>query len=147
VTAGRIGHLFEMRRLLEPTALVQAAPFVSRVQLDAIREWLAAEIERGGSSEMDTAETDLHIDLLSLCPNREITLAPARTHVLFVPTRYLSDRRRARRASAGHRCLACRQRQQRRAGVAGAFEAGRFAMDAAIRYRQPDDAALSAIEA
>jgi DNA-binding GntR family transcriptional regulator len=91
VTAERIGHLFEMRRLLEPTALVQAAPFVSRAQLEAIRERLVAEIERGGSSEMDTAETDLHIDLLSLCPNREITLALARTHVLFVPTRYLAD--------------------------------------------------------
>jgi DNA-binding GntR family transcriptional regulator len=40
---------------------------------------------------MDEAETDLHIDLLSHCPNREITIALARTHVLFVPTRYLSD--------------------------------------------------------
>lgn len=90
VTAERIGHLFEMRRLLEPTALMHAAPFVSREKLEIMRERLEAEIARGGS-DMDTAETDLHIDLLSHCPNREIVQALARTHVLFVPTRYLAD--------------------------------------------------------
>jgi DNA-binding GntR family transcriptional regulator len=93
VTAERIGHLFEMRRLLEPTALVQAAPFISREQLEGVRGRLIGEIERRAPErpEMDTAETDLHIDLLARCPNREITHALARTHVLFVPTRYLSD--------------------------------------------------------
>ncbi|BAN26757.1 GntR family transcriptional regulator [Caballeronia insecticola] len=93
VTRERIGHLFEMRRLLEPTALMQAAPHVSRAFLEAARERLIGAIgakQRGGA-EMDTAETDLHIDLLSHCPNKEIVLALSRTHVLFVPTRYLSD--------------------------------------------------------
>jgi DNA-binding GntR family transcriptional regulator len=93
VTAERISHLFEMRRLLEPTALVQAAPFISREQLEGVRGKLIGEIERRAPErpEMDTAETDLHINLLARCPNREITHALARTHVLFVPTRYLSD--------------------------------------------------------
>lgn len=93
VTAERIGHLFEMRCLLEPTALMQAAPHVPRAWLEAVRDKLADQIvhDRRGGAEMDEAETDLHIDLLSRCPNKEITTALARTHVLFVPTRYLGD--------------------------------------------------------
>jgi DNA-binding GntR family transcriptional regulator len=93
VTEARIGHLFEMRRLLEPTALVHAAPLVSREFLEGVRKRLIGAIEathRGGA-EMDMAETDLHIDLLAHCPNKEIVFALQRTHVLFVPTRYLSD--------------------------------------------------------
>ncbi len=93
VTAERIGHLFEMRRLLEPAALVHAAPFVTRAELESIRGRLTGEIDTSptGDGQFDAIETDLHIDLLSRCPNREITQALARTHVLFVPTRYLSD--------------------------------------------------------
>ncbi|CAN7665152.1 GntR family transcriptional regulator [Caballeronia sp. LjRoot34] len=93
VTAARIGHLFEMRRLLEPTALKHAAPHVSRAWLQAVRDKLVYQIaqDRRGAVEMDEAETDLHIELLSHCPNKEITIALARTHVLFVPTRYLGD--------------------------------------------------------
>ena len=93
VTAERIGHLFEMRRLLEPVALVQAAPLFSRAELESIRGRLTGEIAAGpaGDYQFDAIETDLHIDLLARCPNHEITQALARTHVLFVPTRYLSD--------------------------------------------------------
>jgi DNA-binding GntR family transcriptional regulator len=93
VTQARIGHLFEMRRLLEPTALMQAAPCAPRDFVETVRARLVEAIEskhRRGA-DMDTAETDLHIDLLSHCPNKEIVLALSRTHVLFVPTRYLSD--------------------------------------------------------
>ncbi len=93
VTKERIGHLFEMRRLLEPTALMQAAQHAPREFLEGVRARLigAIEAEHRGGAEMDTAETDLHIDLLSHCPNKEIVFALARTHVLFVPTRYLTD--------------------------------------------------------
>jgi DNA-binding GntR family transcriptional regulator len=93
VTAARIGHLFEIRRLLEPTALMHAASNVPRGWLESVRDKLADQIahERRGAAEMDEAEADLHITLLSHCANREITIALARTHVLFVPTRYLGD--------------------------------------------------------
>jgi DNA-binding GntR family transcriptional regulator len=93
VTRERIGHLFEIRRLLEPAALMQAAQHVPREFLEAVRARLvsAVEAEHHGGAEMDIAETDLHIDLLSHCPNKEIVFALARTQVLFVPTRYLSD--------------------------------------------------------
>lgn len=93
VTQERIGHLFEMRRLLEPTALMQAAQCAPREFVEAVRARLkdAIESKRRRGADMDMAETDLHIDLLSHCPNKEIVLALSRTHVLFVPTRYLSD--------------------------------------------------------
>jgi DNA-binding GntR family transcriptional regulator len=93
VTRERIGHLFEMRRLLEPAALMQAAPHAPRDFLEAVRARLvdAVHAKHRGGAEMDTAETDLHIDLLAHCPNKEIVFALARTHVLFVPTRYLGD--------------------------------------------------------
>lgn len=93
VTQERIGHLFEMRRLLEPVALLHASPHVPRAWLESVRDKLAGQIASGhrGAQETDEAETDLHIRLLSYCPNREMTIALARTHVLFVPTRYLGD--------------------------------------------------------
>jgi len=93
VTQERIGHLFEMRRLLEPTALMHAAERVPRPWLESIRDKLISQIAAGhrGAKEMDEAETDLHIQLLSYCANKEMTTALARTHVLFVPTRYLGD--------------------------------------------------------
>jgi len=93
VTAERIGHLFEMRRLLEPAALLHAAPHVPHTWLETVRDKLTGQIahDQRGAAEMDEAETDLHIELLAHCPNKEITVALARTHVLFVPTRYLGD--------------------------------------------------------
>ncbi|WP_020423692.1 GntR family transcriptional regulator [Cupriavidus sp. WS] len=93
VTQERIGHLFEMRCLVEPVALVQAASRVPRAWLEGVRDKLAAQIASGQreAKDMDEAETDLHIRLLSYCPNKEMTVALARTHVLFVPTRYLAD--------------------------------------------------------
>ncbi len=93
VTQERIGHLFEIRRLLEPTALMHAAEHVPRIWLESVREKLAFQIagDHRGAQEMDEAESDLHIRLLSYCPNKEMTIALARTHLLFAPTRYLGD--------------------------------------------------------
>ncbi|MDN7560739.1 GntR family transcriptional regulator [Burkholderia orbicola] len=94
ITTERINHLFELRRLLEPAALMHAAPLASREWLVGAHERLDEKISRHrcDKGDMDAAETDLHIDLLSLCPNDEIRIALARTHILFVPTRYVSDR-------------------------------------------------------
>lgn len=93
MTPNRIRDLFQLRYLLEPEALRQSAPLVPRDQLErtlaALEHMLAnypAEI-----AAIDRAETDLHIDLLSHCPNREITQALKRTHLLFAPTRHLFD--------------------------------------------------------
>jgi len=93
VSSARIRHLFEIRAILEPEALRQAAPFFSREELERISRSLRFP-DSGTPMEMSTigrAETDMHVDLLSRCPNREIIHALKRTHVLFVPSLYLVD--------------------------------------------------------
>lgn len=94
ITPERINHLFEIRRLLEPAALMHAAPLASREWLATAHERLSDQIARHrcDKGDMDAAETDLHIELLSLCSNEEIRIALARTHILFIPTRYVTDR-------------------------------------------------------
>jgi len=93
VTPARIQHLFELRILLEPEALRQAIPLLPRAQLLEARDRIHHVLHHFPAeiAAIDRAETDLHIDLLSICPNQEITLALKRTHLLFAPTRYLAD--------------------------------------------------------
>lgn len=93
VSPARIRHLFEIRTILEPEALRQAAPPFSREELERISHSLRSP-ESGRPTEMSTlgrVETEMHVDLLSHCPNREIIHALNRTHVLFVPSLYLVD--------------------------------------------------------
>lgn len=93
MTPDRIRHLYELRCLLEPAALRQAAPQVPAAVLQEMRgRILAARAETPiSSARFDQAETDLHITLLGYCPNAEILRALKRTHLLFGPTRYLFD--------------------------------------------------------
>lgn len=93
ISAGRIRNLFEIRSILEPAALQRAYPHISREELIAVQHqidrlsgWPVIE-----GAEFDRAEMDLHVQLLSHCPNKEILLALNRTHLLFAPTRHLSD--------------------------------------------------------
>ncbi len=90
-SAEKIRELFEMRTILEPEALLRAAPLVSREELELIRNNVQSAIS-GGPVEIGAIgqlETDLHIDLLASCPNQEIIKALDRTHLLFVPSLYL----------------------------------------------------------
>jgi DNA-binding GntR family transcriptional regulator len=93
VTPDKTRHLHELRCLLEPTALQQAAPHVSREYLEQLRETVVEALDGFPREGFDTdiVEHDLHIHLLSHCPNGEILQALARTRMLFVPTRYLFD--------------------------------------------------------
>ncbi|KIZ47600.1 MULTISPECIES: GntR family transcriptional regulator [Rhodopseudomonas] len=91
VSAEKIRELFEMRAILEPEALLRAAPLVARGELERMRSNVQSTIS-GGQVEIGTVgqlETDLHINLLAHCPNREIVKALGRTHLLFVPSLYL----------------------------------------------------------
>jgi DNA-binding GntR family transcriptional regulator len=93
VSADKIREMFEMRVILEPEALMRAAPLASAAEIECIHENLR-EAMAGGAVEIGTIgqlETDLHIKLLDHCPNREIIKALNRTHILFVPTLYLLD--------------------------------------------------------
>lgn len=91
ITPDRIRHLYEMRQLLEPAALAHAAPRVPAALLTAARNRLTAALAKPHvqSSEFDRVEVDLHVELLSYCPNTEILGALAKTQVLFAPTRHL----------------------------------------------------------
>ncbi|WP_410014455.1 GntR family transcriptional regulator [Sodalis sp. C49] len=93
VTPERTHHLYEIRWLLEPPALLQAAPRAPRLHMEQARNRVKQSLggfPRDGFN-MDVVENDLHDILLSYCPNKEILQTLARTRILFVPTRYLFD--------------------------------------------------------
>ncbi len=93
VTPDKTHHLYELRWLLEPQALLQAAPHVPAEYLEHARRTVLEALDGFPRENFDTdvVENDLHVRLLSHCPNEEILHALARTRVLFVPTRYLFD--------------------------------------------------------
>lgn len=93
VTPDKTHHLYELRWMLEPEALRQAAPHVPPTYLERARTTVVDALDgfpRAGF-DTDVVEHDLHVTLLSHCPNEEILHALGRTRVLFVPTRYLFD--------------------------------------------------------
>lgn len=93
VTPERIHHLFTMRKLLEPHALLEAGPLVPSQLLEQARDSIVAAIGSppASSATFDQAETDLHVTILGYAPNKEVLRALHRTHLLFGPTRYLLD--------------------------------------------------------
>ncbi|WP_426814282.1 GntR family transcriptional regulator [Klebsiella sp. WOUb02] len=93
VTPEKTHHLYEIRWLLEPQALLQAAPRVPESYLRQARERVVQSLDGFPREGFDTdvVENDLHVTLLSWCPNVEILQVLARTRNLFVPTRYLFD--------------------------------------------------------
>ncbi|WP_203192583.1 GntR family transcriptional regulator [Xanthobacter dioxanivorans] len=93
MTPDRIRHLYELRCLLEPAALAQAAGVVPRRVLEEMRATIISTRNDTpiDSARFDHAENDLHVTLLGYCPNEEILRALKRTHLLFGPTRYLFD--------------------------------------------------------
>ena len=93
VTPAKTRHLYELRWLLEPEALVQAAPRVDKAYLERVRATVVEALDGFPREGFDTdvVEHDLHVTLLGHCPNEELLHALARTRVLFVPTRYLFD--------------------------------------------------------
>lgn len=90
-TPDHIRHLYELRMLLEPHALRQAAP---HIPVELLREARATILSVAARShiegpEFDQVENDLHIRMLSYGPNTELLNVLTKTHVLFAPTRYL----------------------------------------------------------
>lgn len=93
VTPTRIEHLYELRRVLEPVALVGAAPFVPESLLLDARLQITHTLGESPieSVDFDQAEDHLHVKILRHSPNTEILHALRRTHILFGPTRHLLD--------------------------------------------------------
>lgn len=94
VTRRRIRDLYELRWLLEPAALTQAAAQIDRRQLQLERDALAgalAQMRRADSPAMDRLEQALHVQMMDACPNRELVRALGPTRLLLVLNRYLFD--------------------------------------------------------
>lgn len=91
ITPERIRDLYEVRWLLEPAALLHAAPHIPPAILATVRKRLLGALSKSHvhGTEFDRVEVDLHVKLLSYCPNAEMLRALGRTHVLFAPTRHL----------------------------------------------------------
>jgi DNA-binding GntR family transcriptional regulator len=90
--ANRINHLYELRWLLEPVALrsaIGATPSgdVERMTADLRRAIDAyPQISR---TQMDDLEHDLHVTLLSRCPNRDLLQSLERTHCLLTLSKHV----------------------------------------------------------
>jgi DNA-binding GntR family transcriptional regulator len=93
VTPQRILHLYQMRLLLEPQTLLDAAPHLPKAMLERARANVLEALSHDpiDSAQFDQVETDLHLEILSCSPNAEILYALRRTHLIFGPTRHLID--------------------------------------------------------
>lgn len=91
LTAGRLRALYELRWLLEPTALVQSAPQLDPAQIRAWREKLVValgDMPALGSATHIALENDMHVLMLAGCANKELLRVLVRTHSLLVSNPY-----------------------------------------------------------
>jgi DNA-binding GntR family transcriptional regulator len=92
LTPALMSELYQVRRLLEPAALLGAAPFLDRQDLERRRadlrtaEDLYPEIPPGGLAKY---EQDLHVDTTNLCPNRSLVSLMRQTQTLILATNQL----------------------------------------------------------
>lgn len=93
LTPERIRHLYELRALIEPAALRQAARHLSSERLHEIAHEMraCADAPTGDGPSLDRLEQMLHVELMERCPNRELLRALEPTRLLLVLNRYLLD--------------------------------------------------------
>lgn len=87
LTRQRLAEFYEMRRVLEPVALVQAAAHAPAELLTAMRAELAEACEETknlGASVYDHLERRLHVELLQFADNRLLRETLQGFHALFV---------------------------------------------------------------
>ena len=92
LTPRHIGELYELRSILEPVALVKAAPEVPRGFLTTMRGHLESAIANAraiGGDTLDRLETELHVALLGHCGNRTLVQAIALHQSLLIAHRFL----------------------------------------------------------
>lgn len=88
----RLGELYEVRRRLEPYVLMRAAEFLKPKQLDGYIERLHHAMSiypNMDSSQFDDLESDLHIETLGHCPNRQMLQILRRTHALLLSGKHI----------------------------------------------------------
>src|SRR5690606_35995874 len=87
-----IEELYEVRWLLEPTALIKAAPNVSPAFLAFMRSELEEAIDNAatiGGDVLDTLENQLHVRLLGHCRNETLMQAITLHQSLLVAHHFL----------------------------------------------------------
>jgi DNA-binding GntR family transcriptional regulator len=87
ITESRIRALYELRWLIEPEALIQSAQAMPPERVREARDRLRlalTDVPRLGSDTHIDLENDLHVRLLSACPNPELLRVLERTHLLLV---------------------------------------------------------------
>ena len=92
LTPELMSELYEVRRLLEPEALLQAAPFHEKKELEHMRaELLEAEARYPNvpPSYFAGFEEDLHIKSTAACPNRSLVTLLRQTQTLVLATNRL----------------------------------------------------------
>lgn len=83
----RCRNLYDLRILLEPAALLQAAPRLPAEKLEQMHQRLVRAVADPmalGVGQLDQLESDLHRDLLSYCTNIEIPEALIRTSPTYI---------------------------------------------------------------
>jgi DNA-binding GntR family transcriptional regulator len=89
---GLMSDLYEVRRLLEPTALVNAAPRLSKPRLEEMRaDLLLSEEKYPNLSAADIAryEDDLHVECTEACLNRPLIAALRQSQLPVLATNRL----------------------------------------------------------
>ncbi len=107
LTPERVREHFEMRWILEPIALTQAAPLLDRKELQEKRDRIAG-LKDGHRypDRLERMERDLHVDLVEPCPNLQLKLAVRRSQLQLFAThstyRHLQDAAEIVRMTAEH---------------------------------------------
>jgi len=92
LTPGYVSELYEMRRILEPVALVKAAPRLPAGHVAAMRRGVAAALAAADvldSAVLDGLEEELHVGLLGLCGNATLMQALDLYRSLLIAHRFL----------------------------------------------------------
>lgn len=87
----RLSDLYEVRRCLEPYALIHAAEFLKPEQLKGYIDRLHSAMDAYPDMDsrlLDELESDLHIEILGLCPNQQILQILRRTHSLLLSSKH-----------------------------------------------------------
>lgn len=90
--ARRINHLYELRWLLEPVALRGAAGAASKEELEGMAAKLQKAIHaypKVSRTDMDRLEHDLHVALLSRCPNSDLLQSLERTRCILTLSKHV----------------------------------------------------------
>jgi len=90
--ATRLNHLYELRWLLEPTALrggVQVTPPEELQRLTGNLQRAMAAYPKITRIALDDLEHDLHVSLLSRCPNADLLQSLQRTHCVLTLSKHV----------------------------------------------------------